>query len=53
MVSVTQELLEVVSVRRMTPKVLIYAKPLLVSPNPNPLLTPLEGAGNLGGLGGP
>ena len=23
------------SVRRMTPKVLIYAKPLLASPNPN------------------
>ena len=37
----------------LTPKVLIYAKPSSVSPNPNPLLTPLEDVENFGGLGGP
>ena len=34
------------SIRRLTQKVLIYAKPILASPSPNPLLIPWRVPGN-------
>ena len=40
-------------VRRMTPKVLVYAKPLMASPSPNVLLAPLEACWGLRGHKGP